>query len=640
MDSVYTHNKFGPVFFIPFISDDDDDETQGEAGDNDPLHPLKEWRVCKNAISVLLDYGIWKWQTCQEAILQNKLPTHSKKGKVLGKAKRFADHVKDDLHSFFQHIKQFGAPKATRFVREETGTGLRDGEDDLVELPTSWSKRAMYARFCFERGYVITTNARGSAIKTERSDANWRVEDQKMICSWWAFLVFWDTNYPKIRLGSPSADICTDCHIFFNRTKYAAPSDDSSDTNTTRNNQLLSYNPLQEENDNDDNNDNNLEEQQPQCLQIENQQELLERESIITKASLHVRQAAIQRQLANKKIQEAIDTADLPHSQRTYTFIADFSQNMELPFFGESQPGDTYYFSPLKINVFGIVDCSVFGGKLSAHVYDEGVAKKGGNNIASMLINEFKRLNIMREHETGKELTIVMDNCSGQNKNRMVLRLANYLVEAEYFEKVSFVFLIVGHTKNACDRWFNQLKRNYRRWNIYSFDQLIDSLKTHTNINVTRATVSDFQDWDKFLNSQYKLLDSGETTKNHIFTAEKENKTLLLRRIDALPETQTTTQDMLKKGRNTPQRFDLLRSPPLETIIPPGIPAIKQVELFSKYRSLLPVQFHDITCPDPGADVKDKIKQERNTKQRERKKSKMEIGKTEVKATLMEEATI
>ena len=435
---IHTTNS-DPCFFIPFISDDDD-KTQGEASDNDPLHPLKEWRVCKNAISVLLDYGIRKWQTCQEAILQNKLPTHGNKGKVLGKAKRFADHVKDDLHSFFQHIKQFGAPKATRFVREETGTGLRDGEDDLVELPTSWSKRAMYARFCFERGYVITTNARGSAIKTERSDANWRVEDQKMICSWWAFLVFWDTNYPKIRLGSPSADICTDCHIFFNRTKYASPSDDSStsnssEINTTMNNQLLSYNPpichpilennppIREENDNDD----NLEEQQPQCLQIETQQELLERESIITKASLHVRQAAIQRQLANKKIQEAIDTADLPHSQRTYTFIADFSQNMELPFFGESQPGDTYYFPPLKISVFGIVDCSIFGGKLSAHVYDEVVAKKGGNNVASMLINEFKRLNIMREYETGKELTIVMDNCSGQNKNQMVLRLANYL---------------------------------------------------------------------------------------------------------------------------------------------------------------------------------------------------------------------
>jgi hypothetical protein len=57
---------------------------------------------------------------------------------------------------------------------------------------------------------------------------------------------------------------------------------------------------------------------------------------------------------------------------------------MELPFFGSSQPGDTCYFSALKINVFDIVDCSIFGGKLSAHVYHEGVGKKGGNNVASL----------------------------------------------------------------------------------------------------------------------------------------------------------------------------------------------------------------------------------------------------------------
>jgi hypothetical protein len=110
-------------------------------------------------------------------------------------------------------------------------------------------------------------------------------------------------------------------------------------------------------------------------------------------------------------------------------------------------------------------------------------------------------------------------------------------------------------------------------------------LKTHTNNNVTQATASDFQDWDKFLNSQYKLLDSGETNKKHIFTAERENKTLLLQQIDALPETQTTTQDMLKKGTNIPQQFHLLRLLPLEMIIPPGIPSIKQVVQTSKITS-------------------------------------------------------
>jgi hypothetical protein len=144
--------------------------------------------------------------------------------------------------------------------------------------------------------------------------------------------------------------------------------------------------------------------------------EVQEREAILLKATLHVKQAIIPRQQANNKIQQAIETADLPHENRRYCFITDYSQNMELPYFGASQPGDTYHFSALKINVFGIVDCSLFGGKLSAHVYHEGVGKKGGNNIASLLVNKLNRLNILQPDKTGKELTIIMDNCAGQNK--------------------------------------------------------------------------------------------------------------------------------------------------------------------------------------------------------------------------------
>lgn len=54
--------------------------------------------------------------------------------------------------------------------------------------------------------------------------------------------------------------------------------------------------------------------------------------------------------------------------------------------------------------------------------------------------------------------------------------------------------------------------------------------------------------------------------------------------------------------------------------VAPGIPPIKQVELFSKYRALIPEEFRNTTCPDPGDDIKMKIKSERNTKQRERNK--------------------
>jgi hypothetical protein len=79
---------------------------------------------------------------------------------------------------------------------------------------------------------------------------------------------------------------------------------------------------------------------------------------------------------------------------------------------------------------------------------------------------------------------------------------------------------------------------------------------------------------------------------------------------------------LLKKGTNTPERYASLRTPQLVTLVPPGIPPIKQVELFSKYRALIPVEFQEETCPDPGEDIKGSIKRERNTKQRDRQKAK------------------
>jgi hypothetical protein len=56
-----------------------------------------------------------------------------------------------------------------------------------------------------------------------------------------------------------------------------------------------------------------------------------------------------------------------------------------------------------------------------------------------------------------------MDNCGGQNKNNVVLRLAPYLVEMGYFLKFEFAFYIRGHTNNTCDRTYNKMKSNYHK---------------------------------------------------------------------------------------------------------------------------------------------------------------------------------
>jgi hypothetical protein len=91
--------------------------------------------------------------------------------------------------------------------------------------------------------------------------------------------------------------------------------------------------------------------------------------------------------------------------------------------------------------------------KLHAFVHNKGDGKKGGNNVTSSTLKSLRipEVSLMEQEEAGKELNFVLDNCSGKNKNRMVLvQLANLLVKIGVFKKVNFLFLVQGHAKNPC----------------------------------------------------------------------------------------------------------------------------------------------------------------------------------------------
>jgi hypothetical protein len=113
---------------------------------------------------------------------------------------------------------------------------------------------------------------------------------------------------------------------------------------------------------------------------------------------------------------------------------------------------------------------------MHCHVYHEGVGKKGANNVSSLILKTLRLLNLLREDSVGGELNIVFDNCSGQNKNNTVLKLAAWIMAMGYFKVVNLIFLVVGHTKNSADRLFNSLKGEYRRQNIFTMEGLIESL--------------------------------------------------------------------------------------------------------------------------------------------------------------------
>ena len=57
----------------------------------------------------------------------------------------------------------------------------------------------------------------------------------------------------------------------------------------------------------------------------------------------------------------------------------DYAQNLALPSYNSEQSGATYYLTPLSVFCFGIVDQKL--DKLTAYIYKESFAKKGGNNV-------------------------------------------------------------------------------------------------------------------------------------------------------------------------------------------------------------------------------------------------------------------
>ncbi len=75
-----------------------------------------------------------------------------------------------------------------------------------------------------------------------------------------------------------------------------------------------------------------------------------------------------------------------------------------------------------------------------------------------------------------------------------------------YFKSVQFIFLVVGHTKNAADRLFNLLKQEYRKQNLFTFEQLSATLDRSASVTIHRTVASDFLDYDSLLDGIYRKL--------------------------------------------------------------------------------------------------------------------------------------
>jgi hypothetical protein len=293
-------------------------------------------------------------------------------------------------------------------------------------------------------------------------------------------------------VSRPSEDICNQCCAFANHHRYKSGSDDS--LNSEADASLFLEPPpfcdFDSDSDEEEEYNNDKPEEEPT---IESNQQpteksaveqllensdamaedpaLEEREQMIGRACLHDEMARAQyvlyAHLISKARCDALDKVE--HNKRTYTFLVDYGQNMEIyQYSTKSNRGPVIItvLSAFITLVCWIRPISKATGRqriylMYCHVYHEGVGSKGGNNVCSLIHKTLEMKNLLRLDNPGLELNIVFDNCSGQNKSNTVIKYLLRLSEMGYFCKVNFVFLIVGHTKNSADRLFNALKLDY-----------------------------------------------------------------------------------------------------------------------------------------------------------------------------------
>ena len=561
------------------------------------LLPGTSHLVCRNAIATILGLGKDAWKTLVDHSRNHTAPTHGLIG--MGVSNEATAAL---LKSFFDIIKELGTPRATKVVRDVVvregkafvRTEMREVDEDIVELPTNISKRSLYHRLLKEHGYAMKFGAGGSITEKLHPldgsiDLTTMATKQSDLPSWASFLGFWEKNYPKLVVARAREDICGECYIYANSHKFKT---------STTSNEIAGSNEA-----NNNNHDANV-------------NEMLEGERLVLKAAKHVEMARVQRELFIRKKNEALfDTKALvSRKHRRFCFVADYSQNAYIPNFQEEQPGKTYYYSPMNVYIFGIVNAGVQPYKLTAPLYFEGEAKKGGNNVVSMLLKNLYDEGVMETFETRgggpvKELNFIFDNCSGQNKNRMVLRFMLWLVQMNVCLTARAIFLIRGHTKNDCDRMFNLMKQQYRKSNSYTPDDCITLLNKHDDVNAYHFKTEWFGDWDTYLDKFVRK--PTQVKMNHIFTCYHTDKdAIYTQEYDTAPAKRQLLVKEDHRGK------DWMNTCCPQRILPTGLSDIKWLELYNNWRPLIPeVKWDEFKYykEDPGPKrrrtVKDQSKQ-------------------------------
>ena len=147
---------------------------------------------------------------------------------------------------------------------------------------------------------------------------------------------------------------------------------------------------------------------------------------------------------------------------------------------------------------------------------------------------------------------------------------------------------------------------------------------THEQVIAYNVKWQDFKDWDKYLNRLYKKMSA--VLKWQIFQSSTElGVANIFFKSSNVEDARTLTESLQKPSVVGDARNAVLLEQPTR-LYPtrPGLREIKQVELWKKYRPLVPVEYQDEGCPMPTKEVLDGEKNRKNAKSKLKRDAKKE----------------
>jgi hypothetical protein len=149
-----------------------------------------------NSFLNLIELGKKRFKKLNETLLFPGANVHKNTGNC--NALMLDETMKAVILFIKQKGKDDGEVYATRIICSLTKKELRDEEKGGVDLPSNTTKRKLYIKFCFDRGWAIKSDNNGwyPRLKdyTNRmaDDMFWPADaETSEVCSWFSFRKLW-----------------------------------------------------------------------------------------------------------------------------------------------------------------------------------------------------------------------------------------------------------------------------------------------------------------------------------------------------------------------------------------------------------------------------------------------------------------